>query len=156
VTRRPHPVAAASDAAMSAATARIGLPDTKTILHDDVFSRGARFFTRAALPHRDASFIFSLTFIANNLIKGTQPRSRTSGAKFDVKGESLNEERNQEKGAREKEGCPEEEKVARALYKSEFQIHGPEQSGPFFFVPRAIGAVFHLCPEQSGPFFFAG
>jgi hypothetical protein len=80
---------------------------------------------RSSLEH--PSFIFSLTFIANNLIKGTQPRSRTSGAKFDVKGESLNEERNQEKGAREKEGCPEEEKVARALYKSEFQIHGPEQ-----------------------------
>jgi len=43
-----------------------------------------------------------------------------SGAQFDVKGESLNEERNQEKGAREKEGCPEEEEVARALYKSVF------------------------------------
>jgi hypothetical protein len=38
-----------------------------------------------------------------------------SGAKFDVKGESLNEERNQEKGARKEEGCCKEEKVVRAL-----------------------------------------
>jgi hypothetical protein len=102
--------------AMSAAPAKNGLPDTKTILHDDVFYCGTRQAAQTALLDRTGSCIFSLTFIRNNLIKGTQPRSRTSGAKFDVKGESLNEERNQEKGAREKEGCPEEKEVARALY----------------------------------------
>jgi hypothetical protein len=73
-----------------------------------------------------------------------------SGAKFDVKGESLNEERNQEKGAREKEGCPEEEKVARALYKSEFQIHGPEQSGPFFICAPSGRAASSKNRRRSG------
>jgi hypothetical protein len=75
VTRRPHPAEMTSDAAMSAAAAWNGLPDTKTILHDDVFYLGAISIARAALLDRAASFIFSLTFIANNLIKGTQPRS---------------------------------------------------------------------------------
>jgi len=36
------------------------------------------------------------------------------GAKSDVKGESLNEERNQEKGACEKEGCSEEKEVVNS------------------------------------------
>jgi hypothetical protein len=76
-----------------------------------------------------------------------------SGAKFDVKGESLNEERNKEKGAREEEGARQEEKVVRALSKSEFQISGPEQSGPFSFAPRAIGAVLFLGDRCSS---FAG
>jgi hypothetical protein len=40
-----------------------------------------------------------LTFNAKNLIKGTQPRSPVSGANLDVKGESIDEERNQEESA---------------------------------------------------------
>jgi hypothetical protein len=59
-------------------------------------------------------FIFFLTFIAKNLIKGTQPRSLIEGAKSDVKGELLDEERNQEKGACKKEGCSEEKEVVTA------------------------------------------
>jgi hypothetical protein len=35
-----------------------------------------------------------------------------SGAYFDVKGESINEERNQEESGREEESCSEKEKVA--------------------------------------------
>jgi hypothetical protein len=34
-----------------------------------------------------------------------------SGAKFDVKGESIDEERNQEESAREEKGCSEEKEV---------------------------------------------
>jgi hypothetical protein len=43
--------------------------------------------------------IFFLTFNSKNLIKGTQPRSPVSGANLDVKGESIDEERNQEESA---------------------------------------------------------
>jgi hypothetical protein len=35
-----------------------------------------------------------------------------SGAKFDVKGESIDEERNQEESACQEKGCPEEKEVA--------------------------------------------
>jgi len=63
--------------------------------------------------------IFFLTFNSKNLIKGTQPRSRKSGAKFDVKGESLNEERNQEKSACQEKGTGKE--------KSASQKEGPCQ-----------------------------
>lgn len=69
---------------------------------------------RRRMPRADARcFIFFLTFNAKNLIKGTQPRSPRSGAKFDVKGESIDEERNEEKGACEEKGCSEEKEVAR-------------------------------------------
>jgi hypothetical protein len=79
-----------------------------------------------------------LTFIAKNLIKGTQPRSQIEGAKFDVKGELLDEERNQEKGACEEEGCSEEKEVVTAGSKrASFNHRGPEQSGPFSFVARS-------------------
>jgi hypothetical protein len=54
-----------------------------------------------------------LTFHSTNLIKGTQAPSLWSGAKFDVKGESLDEERNQEKSTCQKEGCSEEEEVVQ-------------------------------------------
>jgi hypothetical protein len=60
---------------------------------------------------RIASRIFFLTFHANHLIKGTQPRSLTSGANFDVKGESIDEERNEEESACEEKGCSEEKEV---------------------------------------------
>jgi hypothetical protein len=53
-----------------------------------------------------------LTLIAKNLIKGTQPRSLTSGANLDVKGESIDEERNQE-SCRKEESPSEEKEVAR-------------------------------------------
>src|SRR5581483_11102420 len=53
----------------------------------------------------NSSCIFFLTFNAKHLIKGTQPRSRKSGANFDVKGESIDEERNEEESACEEEGC---------------------------------------------------
>jgi hypothetical protein len=52
-----------------------------------------------------------LTFHPKHLIKGTQART-ISGAYFDVKGESINEERNQEESGREEESCSEKEKVA--------------------------------------------
>jgi len=83
--------------------------------------------------------IFFLTFDAKNLIKGTQPRSLMSGAKFDVKGESIDEERNQEESARQEEGCSEEKEVAGAGSLVRVQSNRP----------RAIGADFlfgHLRP----------
>jgi hypothetical protein len=63
------------------------------------------------MRERPASFIFFLTLIAKNLIKGTQPRSRMRGANLDVKGESINEERNQEESACKEKGCSEEKEV---------------------------------------------
>jgi hypothetical protein len=79
--------------------------------------------------------IFFLTFISKNLIKGTQPRSEIEGAKSDVKGELLDEERNQEKGACKEEGCSEEKEVVTAGSKrASFNHRGPEQSGPFSFL----------------------
>ena len=54
-----------------------------------------------------------------------------SDANLDVKGESIDEERNQEESACEEEGCSEEKEVARAGV-SEFNA-GPEKSGPFLF-----------------------
>jgi hypothetical protein len=56
--------------------------------------------------------IFFLTFKSIHLIKGTQARSLTSGAYFDVKGESIDEIRNQEESGPEKESCCQEEEVA--------------------------------------------
>ena len=55
---------------------------------------------------------FFLTLDAKNLIKETQPRALMSGAKFDLKGESIDEERNEEESACQKEGG--EEEVVRA------------------------------------------
>src|SRR5690242_4686712 len=79
-----------------------------------------------------ACCIFFLTFRPKHLIKGTQPRSRKSGAKSDVKGESLDDERNQEKGACQEEGCSEEKEVVTVgSRRASFNLHGPEQSGPF-------------------------
>jgi hypothetical protein len=49
--------------------------------------------------------IFFLTFNSIHLIKGTQARSLTSGAYFDVKGESNDEIRNQEESGPEEESC---------------------------------------------------
>jgi hypothetical protein len=53
-----------------------------------------------------------------------------SGAKFDVKGESIDEERNEEESARQ-----EKKEVAERL-ASRVQPIGPEQSGPIRFWRR--------------------
>jgi hypothetical protein len=63
--------------------------------------------------------------------KGDTTALSTSGAKFDVKGESIDEERNEEKGACEEKGCSEEKEVVSRLASS--------SSNPR---PREIGAVF--------------
>src|SRR6266853_1284837 len=76
---------------------------------------------------RERIVSFFLTLNAKNLIKETLPRALMSGAKFDVKGESIDEERNEEESARQ-----EEKEVARA----EFNPVGPEQSGPIRFWRR--------------------
>ena len=57
------------------------------------------------------------------------------GANLDVKGESFDEERNQEESTCEKEGCSEEKEVVQQV-KFEFNP-GPEKSGPFLFLERA-------------------
>ncbi len=49
--------------------------------------------------------IFFLTFKSIHLIKGTQARALRSDAYFDVKGESNDEIRNQEKSGPEEESC---------------------------------------------------
>jgi hypothetical protein len=79
----------------------------------------------------NSSCIFFLTFNAKHLIKGTQPRSRKSGANFDVKGESIDEERNEEESACQEEGCSEEKEVVSSALSSSSTNR-----------PRAIGAVF--------------
>jgi hypothetical protein len=68
-----------------------------------------------------------LTIFSKHLIKGTQARASRIRARLDVKGESINVERNQEEGSREKESSGrqekssrEEEEVTRRLGKSEF------------------------------------
>ena len=53
----------------------------------------------------EAMCIFFLTFKSIHLIKGTQARALTSGAYFDVKGESNDEIRNQEESGPEEESC---------------------------------------------------
>jgi hypothetical protein len=77
-----------------------------------------------------------LTFDAKNLIKGTQARTSQSVAQSDVKGESIDEERNEEKGARKKEGRPEEKEVVTIRSaKSEVYTTAPSNRGRFYFVP---------------------
>ena len=76
---------------------------------------------------RERIVSFFLTLNAKNLIKETLPRALMSGAKFDVKGESIDEERNEEESARQ-----EKKEVARA----ELNPVGPEQSGPIRFWRR--------------------
>jgi hypothetical protein len=73
-----------------------------------------------------------LTFNAKNLIKGTQPRALSGVAKFDVKGESLNEERNQEESACEEKGCSEEKEVVQQASSS--SIPAPRNRGRFYLV----------------------
>src|SRR5580698_8030135 len=69
VTRRPHP-AAANNVPMSAATATNGLPDTKTILHDDVFLCAALLIACATrLPSRRLLHFF-LDFHLKQSYKG--------------------------------------------------------------------------------------
>jgi hypothetical protein len=55
---------------------------------------------------------FFLDFPSKPPYKGDTSARCISGAYFDVKGESINEERNQEESGREEESCSEEEKVA--------------------------------------------
>src|SRR5207302_6378893 len=124
---------------------------------------GRRCFPRDARESRGvAACIFFLTFSAKNLIKKTQPRSRKRARHSDVKGESIDEERNEEKGACQEEGCSEEKEVVaksrrtvalignRSLVR--VQTIGPEKSGPFlFWSPRNRGRSY-LAPEKSGPF----
>jgi hypothetical protein len=78
-----------------------------------------------------------------------------SRAKFDVKGESLNEERNQEKGAREKEGAREEKEVvtARSDQEQVSKLAAPSNRGRFFFgMPRfSFGPHFHWSKRYSNP-----
>jgi hypothetical protein len=52
-----------------------------------------------------------LTFDPKNLIKGTQPRSREEWRESRCKGESIDEERNEEESACQEEGCSEEKEV---------------------------------------------
>ena len=56
---------------------------------------------------------FFLDFLLRSPYKGDITALSLSSAKFDVKGESLDEERNQEKSACQKEGCSEEEEVVQ-------------------------------------------
>ena len=74
---------------------------------------------------------FFLDFHRKEPYKGDTTALSLSGAKFDVKGESIDEERNEEKGACEKEGCSEEKEVVSRLDSS--------SSNPR---PREIGADF--------------
>jgi hypothetical protein len=74
---------------------------------------------------------FFLDFPCKEPYKGDTTALSLSGAKFDVKGESIDEERNEEKGACEEKGCSEEKEVVSRLASS--------SSNPR---PREIGAVF--------------
>jgi len=60
-----------------------------------------------------------------------------SGANFDVKGESIDEERNQEESACEEEGCSEEKEVVTAALKFEFN-HRPREIGAVFIFPIGV------------------
>jgi len=87
----------------------------------------------------NASFIFFLTFAAKNLIKGTQPRSLMSGANLDVKGESIDDERNEEESACEEKGCSEEKEVVQAGSTSSSSIHSaPSNRGRFYLGPTFL------------------
>jgi len=104
----------------------------------------------ASAAAKNSNCIFFLTFNSKHLIKGTQPRSPTSGAKFDVKGESIDEERNQEESSpREEESCSEEKEVVLAGSLVRVQPIGPEKSGPFLFVLSffAAGATSFGSPQ---------
>jgi hypothetical protein len=68
--------------------------------------------------------------------KGDTSALRVSGAKFDVKGESIDEERNQEESARQEEACSEEEKVGRAG-SFEFKPSAPSDRGRFYLERKA-------------------
>ena len=94
VFRAQFVAAIASTATKVTASAWIGPRSTKTILSNYVFCVWGGTRTRARLAFGRARCIFFLTFDAKNLIKGTQPRSLTSGANLDVKGEPIDEERN--------------------------------------------------------------
>jgi len=65
-------------------------------------------------PERRRRCIFFLTFCLNNLIYESR-RDFFGSPNLDVKGESIDEERNQESCSEEEEGCSEEEEVAREL-----------------------------------------
>jgi hypothetical protein len=54
------------------------------------------------------------------------------GANLDVKGESHDEERNQEESTCEKEGCSEEKEVVQQASSS--SIPAPRNRGRFYFV----------------------
>jgi hypothetical protein len=56
-----------------------------------------------------------------------------SSAYFDVKGESINEIRNQEESGPEKESCCKEEEVALRARNSEFDQTAPRNRGRFIF-----------------------
>jgi hypothetical protein len=90
-------------------------------------------------PGRTYVIHFFLDIVSKELYKGDTSAHRGSRATLlDVKGESLDEERNQEEsgrqeeGAREEESGREEEEVSAAdSQRSSPNTSGPEQSGPF-------------------------
>jgi hypothetical protein len=59
-----------------------------------------------------------------------------SGANFDVKGESIDEERNEEESAREEKGRSEEKEVAIADSLVQVQPSAPSNRGRFYLVPE--------------------
>ena len=67
----------------------------------------------------------------------------------DVKGESIDEERNQEKGACEKEGCSEEKEVATAgSDRSDFNSTAPTRRGRFYLASSDRGRF--IAPARGG------
>ena len=70
------------------------------IRRHEAMRRGRRVSSR-----RERIVRFFLTLNAKNLIKETQPRALMSGAKFDIKGESIDEERNEEESAAKKKAA---------------------------------------------------
>jgi hypothetical protein len=107
---------------------------------------GTSFFDRSPRaplnerPGRTYVIHFFLDIVSKELYKGDTSAHRGSRATLldVVKGESLDEERNQEEsgrqeeGAREEESGREEEEVSAAdSQRSSPNTSGPEQSGPF-------------------------
>ena len=89
---------------------------------------------------------FFLDFQRKPPYKGDTTALSQSGAKFDVKGESIDEERNEEESACEEKGCSEEKEVVQKRFKFEFNPIGPEESGPFLFC-----AVLTFAHERRTP-----
>jgi hypothetical protein len=100
---------------------------------------------------RDPILHFFLDFRRKPPYKGDTTALSKSGANLDVKGESIDEERNEEESACEEKGCSEEKEVATAGSLVRVQIPAPSNRGRFILERTSTAPTNRTKPQAVLP-----